>query len=615
MGQFCIIQSEDAEERSRVSARAASLFAALSGLKPEAQWSSGDAQLMLFASRHGGPPAVLESVHGRNALAVVGTCFYAGKSGVSGLRALATRLDTEDREWESALKDIDGCFVVIRTDADQRHITMITDLLGSLHVYVARQGACIAVSTSALVLAALFERPWNPVACREFLATGTVFETRSLFEGVEKLGPASVFEMDRAGLKRLTTYWDLSSVMYDRAPRRGDVPSLAESLCEAVGTVLGAFRRAVLDLTGGFDSRAILGAALKTSGAWETVVVGSHDDPDVQTANMIAAKFKLRHRHQNLPEDWDLNWWSRAKTALPLCDGECNILEYARVLEHHEKLAGEFDLSVNGSGGEICKGYWWELLYPFLGRRGHFDERRVAAGRFAFAPAGADLLSSRFDDDIVDHFAGIIRRANAGFGDHPNTAKMDNVYLTLRMQRWQGRIASSTMRIWPCISPFLMRGPMEAALSAPPPLRVRHRMSRRLIEHFDPKLAALPLAQGYPALPLRPGTAVHFWPLVAEFGLKAAGRIRKAISRSAVSVTPAENGIRRFVEANEEVREMLRPEGMSTRDLYDETRIRSFLAGSLDANQFGRVLTLEMVGRAMDRASSLTEDQVRCERL
>jgi len=306
-----------------------------------------------------------------------------------------------------------------------------------------------------------------------------------------------------------------------------------------------------------------------------------------------------------LPANWDSRWWTLAKAALPLCDGEVDVLEYARILGHHKKLAGEFDVSVNGSGGEVCKGYWWELLYPFTGSRGHFDERRVALGRFAFDTGGANLLSRQYADGVVDHFAEVIRRANVDLADHPNTAKMDNVYLMLRMQRWQGRIASSTMRIWPCISPFLMRGPMEMALSALPGVRVRNRMSRRLIEYLDPKLAALPLAQGYPALPLRPSTAIHFWPMAAEISEKVWQRGRSAVGRPASTLVGAENGIRGLIEREEEVREMLRPEAMVTRNLYDRTRITKFLTRASEASfaektQWGRVLTLEMAGRAIE---------------
>ncbi len=41
-------------------------------------------------------------------------------------------------------------------------------------------------------------------------------------------------------------------------------------------------------------------------------------------------------------------------------------------------------------------------------------------------------------------------------------------------------------------------------------------MSRKLIEYLNPELARLPLAEGYPALPLRLTTLHKFWPLARE---------------------------------------------------------------------------------------------------
>jgi asparagine synthetase B (glutamine-hydrolysing) len=599
-----MISSEDAAGRSRLITRAEQLFASMCSLQPRSRKSSGCAEVLLFPRVNGTSPTVYEADDRRSSLVGIGACFYDGRSGISALQGLASSLDANKGNWRTSLKGIDGCFALFQIGCETDKVTLITDRLGSLHVYAIQQDGCQAVSTSALVLAALFRKRWDPIACREFLATGTVFENRSLFEGIKKLGPASVFSIGREGLSRVTQYWSLTAAMYDRAPHRGDVSGLADSLSQAVETVLRAYPRPVLDLTGGFDSRAIFGAALKSNKNWETVVVGSNADADVRTAGLVAAKFGVRHRHQTLGGDWDRRWWQRAKAALPLCDGECNVLEYACILEHHTSLARDFDVSVNGSGGEICKGYWWELLFPFTGSRGHFDERRVAAGRFAFAPLGAELLARDYGDSIVDHFAGVIRRVNADFADLPNTAKMDNVYLTLRMQRWQGRIASSTMRVWPCVSPFAMRAPMEMALSASPSQRIRHRMSRRLIEHFDPELAKLPLAQGYPALPLRPSTIVHFWPLAAELGRKVGGRLRTRILGSNRASVRTKSEVLPLIEGEEEVREMLRPKAMVTGGLYDETRLEEFLSRASAADftesaQFARVLTLEMAGRAV----------------
>ena len=71
-------------------------------------------------------------------------------------------------------------------------------------------------------------------------------------------------------------------------------------------------------------------------------------------------------------------------------------------------------------------------------------------------------------------------------------------------------------RIWPTVSPFVFSEPMEIAIAAPAAARVRNRMARRLIHALEPRLAEMPLAQGYPAEPLRPWNAHRFWPAAVE---------------------------------------------------------------------------------------------------
>jgi hypothetical protein len=278
------------------------------------------------------------------------------------------------------------------------------------------------------------------------------------------------------------------------------------------------------------------------------------------------------------------------------------------VFASHIRLAREFDSSINGSNGEIAKGYWWELLFPFTGQRGHFDPRMVASRRFVPEGEIPGLLAQEFREDLPELFAGIIRRANVGLENHPNTALMDNVYLRLRMQRWQGRITSATSRIWPCISPFCFRGPMEAALAAPPSVRGNNRMSRRLIEFQNPKLAALPLAGGYPALPWRLSTAHRFGALYREM---SRGVIRRAFltvrlpspfPSKAAAVQPGEG-----LWDHQLVRDLLVPPDMKTSVLYNREKLTRVLdqsrAGSSAANaRVSRILTLEMLARAIRQA-------------
>src|SRR5699024_7304107 len=97
----------------------------------------------------------------------------------------------------------------------------------------------------------------------------------------------------------------------------------------------------------------------------------------------IAAQYDLLHQQINGEPLSAHQWLSLARAALPLVDGEYDILEYARVLNVHRQLAARFGISINGSGGELIRGYWWELLFPRTGQRNHFDARRIAQRRFA----------------------------------------------------------------------------------------------------------------------------------------------------------------------------------------------------------------------------------------
>jgi hypothetical protein len=606
MGQLLIVQGNEPNRVGKVFDDACELFHRLCGLKPLDELAGGTVAVAKFPRTQSPTPGI---VRGASAGAWIGPAgswitgagsyFYRNLSGEAALKGLGQALERPAANGSAPdLRELDGSFAVAAADGITGEVQVVTDRLGSIHIYEARIKSCLVISTSSLVMAALLRPEWDPISCREFLATGTVFEQRTLFQGIEKLGPASVYRFRSGRRQGQAKYWDLTEVMFGRAPFAGNVSSVAAALAETWTTIATQFQRPVLDLTGGFDSRALLGTMLNVAPGCQTVVNGKDGDADVEASKEIAREYGLCHRHQVPSPDSGAAWWSRVKASLALCDGEYDVLSYARTLDFHSRLARDFDVTINGSNGEICKGYWWELLFPFIGWRGHFDDRRLAVGRFAFAGEIGGLLQQEFNEDLGSHFAEVIRKANAEFEEHPNTARMDNIYLTLRMQRWQGRIASATSRVWPCLSPFMFRAPMEMALSAPPSVRVNLRMTRRLIEYLNPKLSRIPLAGGEPAMPLRLSTARYFLPQALELAKKAKRRaLGKVFSRPAPARQQPGNGVLQNVLQVEEAREMLEPAGMVTAGLYN----RNVLAGVLNSHgaPLGRILTLEMLGRAI----------------
>lgn len=589
MSQFLIACGGPAEERAGLATRAIGLAADLWRGDPAQRVEDGPLTVLRFqAGSHEQDDALLAP---HEWAVACGTLFVGG---LPGGQVLAELLQTRGQpDW---LEDVDGGFVVALGGPAPGGVQVITDRLGTLHCYRTRVGGCSVVSTSSLLLALLARPEWDVRGVRQFLAYGNVFEGRTLFEGIEKLRPARIthWSEDLGWGERL--YWDVRSTYWDRARCRGGAAELAEALHDTMSRVAGRMPKVVLDLTGGFDSRAVLGAALCARMRPDTVVVGTPGEGDVVSSRLIAAEYGLHHEVLEPGFASAAEWWQWARRALVYTDGEFDVLLYARVLKIHEGLRGHYSASVNGSNGEIAKGYWWELLAPRVGEKHAFDARRIAAQRFAHEGDVPGLLQAHFAAGLVDEFSGIIERETAGLEDAPNTALLDHVYLALRMQRWQGRLASSTARLWPCVSPFCFRAPMEAALATPPAERLRCRLSRHLIELQDPRLARLPLAGGYPATPLRPTNFASHWRLAVEWGGRAA---RYASRRIGLRQAPRAAEPQDQLWGAPDFAALLDPGEMASASLYRAERLREVLSegGRPGWAKLGRIVTLELLAR------------------
>lgn len=600
MGPLLLASGPDEHELLTLWPRALAQFRRLTRQQPAIEKGEGGWRVALCPPLFKPALAGWSQGHDGSWKACSGAFFYDRQFASAALEAIPPPAPG-DLEYASVLGATDGAFCLAIGQPLSGDLTIISDRLGTLHAYHTTIGNTLLVCTSSLVLSALRGARWNLTACRQFLATGSVFESNSLFEGIEKFPPASVTRFREGRFEWSRRYWEVNRVLWDGAPQPGGTPALAAALTQSMDTIGRNFQRPVLDLTGGLDSRAILGAMRRAGHPFSTVVNGSGDAPDVRVANRIATALSLDHRQQQQRPSSLAECWEDIEHAVLLLDGEYDPLLYCNVLDVHRRIASSFDVSVNGSNGEICKGYWWELLFPHIGRRGHFSARALAKGRFVYAgePA-AGMLAHSFDDDIVSHFAAIIERANAPLAGLPNTAHIDHAYLALRMQRWQGRIASATLRLWPAVSPFAFRAPMECALSAPASIRVRHRMSRRLIETLDPALSRIPLDSGYPAAPLR----WNNWPaFAAPFLSDVKSKLKRRLLGSSAVPVPKQS-LAELLSLPQVQDLMSEPGKMRTGELYRERELAAFVRAARQPGfggkaLFGRVMTLEMAARLL----------------
>jgi hypothetical protein len=187
---------------------------------------------------------------------------------------------------------------------------------------------------------------------------------------------------------------------------------------------------------------------------------------------------------------------------------------------------------------------------------------------------------------------------------------MDQVYLWMRMQRWQGRIASSTNQIWPCLSPFLLRSVLEVMLETQARYRQKSLLIRMMLAKFFPAWAQMPLEHGYPAQPATVMNLHRFLPLGAYYGRKiiSKGFRMLGIPPGPSPMQPSELSIPEQLWAKEGLRPLLEMKRVASTGLFDTAALSRFLAhfrsgGALQHDQWTRLLTLECALEALERRS------------
>ncbi len=534
-------------------------------------------------------------------LFVLGTWFHReGYANGSEMRLLERYLEV----GAGAIgEELEGFFVVVLGDARVRETVVITDVVGSCHCFCRRTARMIALSGSSLLLASLAPVELDAIACQEYLRTGIIYEDRTLYKEVRKLGPASTFRLGRGAKQPTQKYWSVAAIEPESLRGSEAAHQLWNRLTNAAVRIGRAFPRPVCDLTGGYDSRALVSAFWAAGIPVATVVSGPEASADVVLSRQLAQIAGLPHLHHASRQSQS---FKEVAEAVCFTDGEYDMVEYARILEIHRSMINRFDISINGSFGELARGYWWELLFPRAGEHVRLDAQKVGQLRFAATTDESRLFSPDVRLDLASHFASIIERTNRGLFEAPNTQQMDHAYLAMRMQRWQGRIASSTNRIWPCLSPFMFRSVLETTLATQVRLRRRGLVVRQMLAEFRPAWAVMPLEHGYPAMPATWKSLHRFLPVLGHYGRKtwskALGKLGKP--QAANAPTPESVPIRLHLWSEDEVRSILDSRTMKLNGVLDTLALHDFLEQSQERSfrfeaEWNRLLSVEYTQRLL----------------
>ncbi len=600
MGNFLVVVPvlERPEEAAAIFQAGIERADSLLGVKPNGTSRAGWFEAASFARLNGtGTPIVTDAATG-SWLATLGVWFHA-HGFASGEEGRLLDLCLRDGVRSLALS-LDGSFVIVAGDARTREVSVITDIIGNSHCYWRRTGRGVAISGSALLLASLEDFHLDALAYQEFIATGIIYEDRSLFREVRKFGPGALTRFAAGDLKpRVERYWSPASVNPESLGERDGTRRVWEELGSAVRRISRTFPRIVCDLTGGYDSRLSAAAYHAAGTRVAATVSGPPHSGDVRVSKSLAKMAGFEHLYLEAPAGIALE---QLRKALPLTDGGYELVEYSRIEWVHEVLSARFDASANGCLGEVARGNWWEILLPNIGARQPLDCRMVAAKRYVAKPYDGSVFRAGEKVNLVDHLAGVVGRTIEDLGGSTNTMQLDATYILMRMQCWQGRIASSTNRIWPTMTVFLFRPVLETLLSIQARDRRNSSLVRRILAEYVPNWANYPLESGFPAAPMTWRNFCRFAPMANYYGKRIATKILRGSIWGTPGWLPAE---RMRLWEREDVRGLLDPKEMLVARILDANGLPEFLGRAQQQEfsfdeEWARILSLEITLRGLE---------------
>jgi asparagine synthase (glutamine-hydrolysing) len=262
------------------------------------------------------------------------------------------------REWgiDALVCRLRGMFAFAVWDDPRRVLTLVRDRLGVKPlVFSARDGEIAFASTIAALRAADFGGGIDPQAVLEFLEFGYVTEARAIFEGIEKLAPATIAEWHDGRLER-RQYWTLpetdesAPVTFDEAVERTEELILEAVKLRLISDVpLGAL------LSGGVDSTLVCWALRELNANIKAFTVrapGSETDESVAAAE-TARRLGIAHEVVDMPDsDFSLDDLTDAYSEPFACQSALAMLWVSRSVK---RLA---TVLLTGDGGDdVFLGY------------------------------------------------------------------------------------------------------------------------------------------------------------------------------------------------------------------------------------------------------------------
>jgi hypothetical protein len=455
------------------------------------------------------------------------------KQSGSWLLAVGTVLDSENnpddgnlqsllanylRSGDIAFQSLDGPFALVIYDKPADRLVVVSDPLGFISIFHARQGSRTYVATSALAVAKAVQATPNEYGMYLFLTTGSVYGKATLWQEVERLSAGTALEITHTG-SRESVYW--SPVIKDEITQL----SLAETLDYVLDFLPRLIRHHLeregktwADLTAGFDSRLVTMIMHQCALPFKASCQGPVASPDVKISSHITQELGWDYKHNMLPDDWGRERYEGLSRALGKGDGHLDLFKLTSVIWDQDQRAVEHGTSVWGLGGELWRGTIWKQEFWNVGRTQTVNYDRLVDYRVMHP-----VPTSVFSDGsrvrwIREEIKSLLKSVGDKYADFPNTVKLDCIF-AYKTTGHTGSHISAVMGQQRAIAPLYFKDSVACAVSTHYKWRNHSRLVRLLMEKVNPVLANFETTDGGPALPMRV-TNFHrfipYWSLICK---------------------------------------------------------------------------------------------------
>jgi asparagine synthase (glutamine-hydrolysing) len=402
-------------------------------------------------------------------------------------RPLAERLlDQVGERGPESLAGLNGIVAACLWDERSRSATLANDRLGLGRLYYRLDGGTLLLASRARALAESAEV--DPRALGQLLQVGYPLEDRTLVPGVRLLPPASLATW-RDGQLLIKRTWEPPPPGNQSIDARDAADALGAAIARAVERALDRRLTVTLPLSGGLDSRTLLGLAREHL-PLTTLSYGHRHSWDVKFGHRLARIAGTRHEEVFLGPDYMARFGPRG---VHLTDGEAPLHAF-HILCLNPRLAARPSLILSGFLGDAVTGAHlaWvhsedlnlsraaaaRALYDRHYRTGFTDEE---LGRLLRRP-----LNREAEGAAYGAFFAAYERGNGPYGG------ADRVDLELRQRRFIAYQLTTLGAAGLCRAPFADREVIDTALALPLNQRLGQAAYLRFIVRALPDLAGVP---------------------------------------------------------------------------------------------------------------------------